>query len=185
MNWIVAIVGAVALLGLAVCCAALVEVFRNIAELRVALNLQDKPTAIKLDAIGARCDEVGLPESIAAEPSSIVVFLSPKCGTCLTIADAFRGGSPETVWFVLSGTPSSEIRAALVASAPRVVLDDDDAIANRLGLHVTPSVLTMTFGEISRAQAVASARQVLGMIPVTTHSRSGLVTTAAFTGGQQ
>jgi hypothetical protein len=164
--WFLAIGGVALALVVVVCAAALVEVFRQLAELRRTLNLQDQAIPLNLRSGEFRADEIGLPPELALEPKSIVVFLSEKCATCLTIAEAFRGGSPATVWFVLPSPPRpAGLLATLAHSAPRVVVDEYDEIANNLGLHVTPAVLTTFYGEITRAQAVASPRQVLGLIP--------------------
>ncbi len=76
----------------AVCFAAQIEVFRNLAEIRSVLNLQDEATPLALANVGVGVGDVGLPDQLAYEPKAIVVFLSAKCGTCLAIADAFRGG---------------------------------------------------------------------------------------------
>ena len=150
----------------AACAAALVEVFRQLAELRSALNLEDQPTPLSLKAGELNVADIGLPDELVAEPKAIVVFLSTSCATCLTIAEAFRGGSPSTVWFVLpESPPPSTLVEILADSAERVILDDGDAIATRLGLNVTPSVLTTSFGQITRAQAVSSGRQVLALVP--------------------
>jgi hypothetical protein len=167
--WVLALGGVALTLLLVVCAAALVEVFRQLAELRRTLNLQDQAIPLNLKSGEFRTDEIGLPPELAVEPRSIVVFLSEKCATCLTIAEAFRGGSPATVWFVLPSPPEPVgLLATLADSARRVVVDEYDEIANRLGLHVTPAVLSISYGEITRAQAVASPRQVLGLIPTVT-----------------
>ena len=154
-----AVVVAVACLGLAlvvaVCFAALLEVFRQLSDIRLVLNLQDEPTPIELRARGLNVEEMGLLLPLANEPKAIVVFLSTKCGTCLSIADAFRGGSPQTVWFVIADSPEApDIAAILSASGRRVMIDVGDATAERIGLSVTPSVLTVVFGTITRAQSV-------------------------------
>lgn len=168
MIWLLALGGVVLTFVMAVSSAALVEVFRQLAELRAVLNLKDEPNPIGLKAGELYADEIGLPKEIATQPEAIVVFLSPKCATCLTIAEAFRGGSPATVWFVLISLPApATLMEALAESAERVILDEDDAIADRIHLHITPSVLATSFGKITRAHAVSSARQVLGLIPTT------------------
>ena len=164
--WVLTIAAVGVALVVVVCCAALVEVFRQIDEIRRALNLQDLPTPLGLKAGDLRTSEIGLPQALADEPQAIVVFLSPKCTTCLAVAEAFRGGSPSTVWFVLSNTPRpTNLLAVLSDSVGRVILDENDRIADEIHLHVTPSVLSVSYGEITRAQAVASPRQVLGLVP--------------------
>jgi hypothetical protein len=166
MIWLLFLGGVAVTFVVAVCAAALIEVFRQLAELRIALNLQDEAIPLSLRAGELSTNEIGLPTALAAEPRTIVVFLSQKCATCLTIAEAFRGGSPVTVWFVLPSPPApTGLLETLVHSNERVVVDENDEIADKLGLHVTPCVLTTSYGEITRAQAVSSPRQVLGLIP--------------------
>ena len=147
--------------------AALVEVFRQLTELRGTLNINDEPIPLGLKAGERRTDEIGLPSELAVEPKAIVVFLSTKCATCLTIAEAFRGGSPATVWFVLPSPPEPTdlIEGGRSQSVDRVIVDADSEIADKLGLNVTPAVLTVSYGEITRAQAVSMPRQVLALIP--------------------
>lgn len=190
MIWPVAVVTLFLAVLVAACCAALVEVFRNLADIRAVLNLQDRPAPLKLKLSDATVDRVGLPEEMRRQPESIVVFLSSKCGTCLTIAEAFHGGAPASVWFVISGaSPADVMLEKLVASRGRVVVDEDDQIAFAIGLNVTPSVLSLSYGEITRAHVVSSARQVLAMIPTVLSSadlsgtHASLTETATVEGG--
>jgi hypothetical protein len=166
MSWLFAAAAVGVTLAVAVCCAAMVEVFRQLAEIRAVLNLQDLPTPLALKAGELQTSAVGLPRDLVTEPQAIVVFLSPKCATCLSVAEAFRGGSPSTVWFVLSSPPTpTNLMETLADSAERVILDENDVIAESIDLNVTPSVLTVSWGEITRAQAVSTPRQVLGLVP--------------------
>jgi hypothetical protein len=161
---------AACVLGLIVmlCAAALVEVFRQLADLRFALNLQDEPTPIGLRSGELRTDAIGLPEEIAAQPNATVIFLSPKCSTCLAIAEAFREGSPADVWFLVPSNPAPLALASVLAeSSDRLVIDFEDAISDRIGLHVTPSVFLASYGDILRAYAVSTPRQVRNLIPTT------------------
>lgn len=65
--------------------------------------------------------------------------------------------------------------AILEASSRRVILDEDDAMADALRLRVTPAVLTVSFGQIARSEAVATARQVMSMIPATIPGDGGAI----------
>jgi hypothetical protein len=167
MSWLAASSEVLLAFVLAICCGALVEVFRNLRDIRTVLNLEDEPTPMELATRELELGDLGFAPALESEPEAIVVFLSSKCGTCRTIAEAFRGGAPETVWFVLSGTPEpTPLLETLAHSLERVIVDIDDEVANRIGVHVTPSVLTLSYGRVTRAQAVSSARQVLRMIPI-------------------
>lgn len=65
-----------------------------------------------------------------------------------------------------SSPPPERLLEVLADSAERVVVDADDEIAHRVGLNVTPTVLAVSYGEVARAHAVSSVRQVLSMIPL-------------------
>lgn len=180
MAWLLLAGGIGLAVLVALCAAALVEVFRQLAEIRHSLNLEDLPIPIALKGGKVGVSEIGLPHAIADAPAAIIVFLSPKCASCLAIAEAFRGGAPGSVWFVLPTPPVPEQMVdALAASAERIVLDEADAIADAVDLRVTPAVLTASYGEISRAQAVSSPRQVMSLIPTVFPSDGGPATSIA------
>lgn len=163
---LVALVASLALLILVIG-AALVEVFRQLDDVRSALNMRDEPIALNLKSRGKNAAELLLPREVEDIPSAIVILLSAKCATCLAVAEAFRGGSPETVWFIVPTDAPSHLLNALAQSAPRVIPDHQEKIAAALGLAVTPSVVTFAYGVVEKAQAVSTARQVMGLIPTT------------------
>lgn len=165
-TWLVGLGAAALAFVVAVVCAALVEVFRQLADVRRAVNLDDAPRPIDLRAGESRVLDVGLPSALAEEPAAIVIFLSQKCATCLAVAEVFRGGAPRTVWFVLPSPPMpTTLLEMLRESSQRVIVDNDDTIANRLGLNITPSVLTVAFGIVTRAEIVSTPRQALSLVP--------------------
>lgn len=163
MIWL-AITAAVLGLCVLLCSSALIEVFRQLSDIRSALQLEDTPRPLQLRRGELRAAEIGLPAHIETEPEAIAIFLSPTCATCLMIADVFRGGSPSTVWFVISEA-GDRIIEALATSRERVVVDHGSRIAARAELNVTPSVLTIRYGEVVRAQSVSTPRQVLTLVP--------------------
>lgn len=166
MIWVLTLGFILCAVVVAISAAALVEVFRQLADIRTALDLQDEPMPLGVKSGELRTDDVGLPREIAIEPQALVVFLSGKCLTCLAVAESFRGGSSETVWFVLTGVPvPASLIEMLSESAERVIIDENDAIAARIGMHVTPAAFITTYGEITRAFAVTTPRQVQRMIP--------------------
>lgn len=148
--------------------AALVEVFRQLADLRAAVNPDDQPVPLDLADKRLHASDLELPAALAALPEAILVFLSTKCAVCRSIAYAFRGGSPESVWFVVYGAEEAraDLVATLDASANRVIVDAEGEIPRRLRLNIRPSVFTVKYGEITRAAAVSSPRQVLSLVPV-------------------
>lgn len=148
----------------AIVCSALVEVYRQLAEIRTALHLEDLPRSLALRPGELQAADIGLPATLSDEPEAIAVFLTTSCSTCLMVAEIFRGGAPSTVWFVIPHV-DSQLSATLSGSSDRIVFDDDGAIAERAGLNVAPSVLTIRFGDVVRAHTVSSPRQVLSLVP--------------------
>lgn len=149
------------------CCGALLEVFRQLAELRKVLSLDDQPRPLNLVRPEISLVELGVPSSIGVKAEEIVVFLSGTCATCLAIAEAFRGGAPESVWFVVAANEKHKVVVPLRSSSERLIIDPEGEIAARLGLEIVPTVLTLRFGAAVRAYAVATPRQVMSLIPTT------------------
>jgi hypothetical protein len=169
VTWLIVVLGLPFAVLILACAAALVEVFRHLAEIRLALDLDDESRPLALRSQGSSSETLGLPSLISHEPQAIVLFLSTKCATCLAIVEAFRGGSPATVWFVISrGHEDRALVTELGHSAARVVVDSNDEIAGRLGLVVTPSLVTFEYGRLVRAETVTTPRQVLRRIPTVT-----------------
>lgn len=166
MLWL-ALGGAFVVAVLTLCCAALVEVFRQLGEMRSVLNLGDQAPPLNIRSRELSSSDLGLPTAVMREPEVIAIFLSAKCATCIAIAEAFRGGAPGTVWFVLSGDGSraSALWEYLKASEGRVLVDANERIARAIDLNVTPAVFTIRWGEVIKAHAVSSPRQVLNLVP--------------------
>ena len=165
MIWLSLAVAAIGLV-VVVSASALVEVFRQLAEIRRALHLEDESLPLGVKSGELSTEEIGLPASVALEPAATVVFLSTKCATCLAIAETFRGGTPPAVWFVLPEHPEPrQLLEVLSSSAERIIVDKNDTITNLLGLHVTPSALITSFGQIREARALSSTRQLQALLP--------------------
>ena len=134
------------------------------------MSLDDMPTPLALATVGLPTDAVGLDRIPRTEPDVIAVFLSASCTICRVVADAFQGGSPQRVWFVIEDTAAARhVYSGLAqASRDRVIWDAGRTIATTTGIDITPSLVGIQFGIISRAFGVSSARQVLIMIPTVT-----------------
>lgn len=163
-----AICGGVIAVLLALVCGALLEVFRQLESIRVITRLDDHPVPLELKAQGRSSHEVGIPIALDEVPEAIAVFLSGKCSTCRTIAAAFKGGAPNDVWFILEADQESArnaLLALLAVSADRAVWDQGSVIADTIGLDVMPSVVSLTYGRLTRAYGVSSVKQVLDLLP--------------------
>jgi hypothetical protein len=155
---------------------ALVEMYRDLAQIREYTGLLDRPQPIELgDREGSRPSEWGLPAELDGKRRALVMFLSDRCATCRTIVWSLHGTVPEHVFLVLEpgpmptggGSGGGELVAAIAERSDRVVIDRDHAIADRMGIHMSPSALVVEDGTIARAVTVPSVRQFEALVTMT------------------
>lgn len=152
---------------LAVVAVATHETLLQIRALRAELGVDDKPMKLEVTR-ELRAAELGI-----GEPGlrCMAVVLSPHCGSCIAIAEAFRGGAPEAMWFVVlaSGADPESLAVTenLDAVRGRLIVDKEERILRALGLEVTPLVLLFDRGLLETAYAVSTPRQVFDLIPTT------------------
>lgn len=148
---------------------ALVELFKQVEQIRGELSLVDVPTELDLGrAHGMPATAVGLPAPLDTQRKALVLFLSTKCATCSSIAAAFRGAIPSAMWVVVEPVVDAEgdtFVQSFELAGDRTIIDYGGGIANRLGLDVTPSALHIENGRMKRAQTVPSSRQAFAMVP--------------------
>jgi hypothetical protein len=152
----------------ALCCGALLEVFRQLESIRVITNLDDHAIPLELRGHGTATASFGFPVPLEDVPEAILVFLSGKCSTCRTIATAFKSGAPANVWFVLevdNEASRQTLMQLLLSSAERVIWDRESQFADTIGLDVMPSVISVEYGRLARAYGVSSVKQVLDLVP--------------------
>lgn len=149
---------------------ALVEVYRQVDQIRTYLRLIDEEIPIDLGAAaGLPATAIGLPAAVGEEPSTLVLFLSNKCTACRSIARAFNGVIPPSLWVVVEPVFDHEADAFIAEhrlGGERLIVDHGGQIAERLRLDVTPSVLFVEGGKLERASSVASSRQLFSMLPL-------------------
>jgi len=151
---------------------ALVELFRQVQQIREFLDLEDRPAQLDLGkARGLPASAVGLPTPLDDARSAVVLFLSNKCATCRSIGAALKGAVPQTMWLVVESLSSDDADAdAFVQefqlSGERTLVDPAGRIAARLGLDITPSAIVVEDGRLHQAKTVPSSRQMFAMLPV-------------------
>ena len=165
-------VGALALLTFALFWA-LVEMFRDVRQMRDALGILDRPLEVDIGpAAGTSPGSHGLPRQLDEAASALVLFLSDRCATCRVLAGAMGGALPAGLWIVVEAA-SDEAAAAFVEShglTPRladgrVAVDSAGAIAARLNLNMTPVAYRVENGVFKDAATVPSMRTLSSMIP--------------------
>jgi hypothetical protein len=169
----VTIIVAVLALVVFVLCGVVLELFRDVRQLRDVAGILDRPLDVEIGAVaGARPSSLGLPGELDAAPSALVVFLSDRCGTCRSIAAGLGGRLPPLVWVVLEArSPESAAKfvesyeLAPLTSEGRLLVDVEGATAGRIGLDVTPAGFRVEDGRIASATTVPSKRYLLSIAP--------------------
>lgn len=148
-----------------ICVLALIDQYRGLLKIRANLGLIDATQPLELAAIGAGTapSAIGLPAGLDLEERTAVLFLSTTCSTCRTIGQALQGRVREPLWLVIEG-PSTEACTKWLSdvrlSGDRIAQDIHGDIAARLGLEIAPSALIFQSGQLVRAAAVSSVRQL-------------------------
>jgi hypothetical protein len=152
---------------------ALIELYRDVRQLREAAGILDRPLSIDIGAVAhAAPSSVGLPPALDAAASAIVLFLSDKCATCRVLAAALDTVVPPGVCVVMeAGDVQSATRFLNAygltpeAAGGMVCLDTSREIADRLGLDVTPVAFRVENGKLASATTVPSARYLFSILP--------------------
>jgi hypothetical protein len=153
--------------------SALVELFRDVRQIRDALGILDRPLSID---IGSAADTApsnhGLPPQLDEAHSALVLFLSERCATCRIIATTLGGALPTGLWIVVEAT-NNQTAAEFIdthglrprLADGRVIIDPAGAIAGRLGLNTTPVAYRIEKGVLKDASTVPSIRYLSSIIP--------------------
>jgi hypothetical protein len=143
----------------------LVEMFDQLKQVRKYLELVDTPTTLDLaDRAGKLPSSVALPSRLDQVHRAVVLFLSNKCETCHTIAESLAGIElPNGLWVVLVPVTSGKFDDFLKRyplRGDRLLIDDGQVIAARIGLDITPAAVIVEDGRMVRAQTVPTVRQL-------------------------
>jgi hypothetical protein len=152
---------------------ALLELYRDVRQLRDVAGILDRPLDVDIGpAAGARPSVYGLPPQIDEQPAAFVLFLSVKCGTCNALAASFNGSPPPGLWVVVEAGSADEAasfldlyRLARHAVSGRVVVDLAGQIARRIGLTMTPVGFRVADGRLTTATTVPSSRYLVSVLP--------------------
>ena len=152
--------------------AALVEMFRDIRQMRDAVGILDRPLPVELGAVaGTAPSTYGLPSALDHAASAVVLFLSERCGTCHMLASALPRALPLELWVVVEGRTAESTSAfleryALSASGEgQVIADPEGEIARRIGLQTTPLGFRVERGVFTYATSVPSSRYLNSIMP--------------------
>ena len=175
MAAVALIATAVLALLLAALCGALVEMFRDVRQIRDALGILDRPLPVDIGAVaGTRPSAHGLPRALDAAATAIVLFLSDRCDTCRALAAGLAKPLPDDLWIVLEARSPESAASFLsahglmpgVAPEERVVVDVAGEIAANVGLNTTPVCFRLQDGVLTHATTVPSSRYLTSILPM-------------------
>lgn len=149
---------------------ALLEMYRDIRQLRDAAGILDRPLVVDITSIeGKSPSEYGLPGTLDSAPSAILLFLSERCLTCRVIAASLGEPLPSTLWVVAEARDSqladNFVKVTNLISHERVLLDIGGQIANRMGLNTSPVGFRIQNGRFASATTVPSTRYLHSILP--------------------
>ena len=167
-------VGLLALL-VAVLFSALVEMYRDLRQVRDALGILDRPLNIDIgEAAGAHPSQFGLPRALDSAGAAIVLFLTERCTTCHAIAAGLSRPMPPDLWIVFEARSAESAAAVLeryglteLASDGRVIPDIQGEIGGRLDVRIAPCGFRVENGRFTYATTVPSTRYLKSILPET------------------
>jgi len=172
-------VGALALL-LAVLFGALVEMYRDVRQLRDAVGILDRPTVVEIgDVEGAMPSDYGLPRALDSAPFAVILFVSDRCMACRKIAASLGRPLPRGLWVVVEAATAAGAEAFLdafnlrtIATDGRLLVDVEGRIAARLGLNMSPVGFRVEQGRLASATTIPSPRYLVSILPEPLRLRS-------------
>lgn len=165
-------VGVLALL-VALLFGALLELYRDVRQLRDVAGILDRPLDVEVgQAAGTRPGAYGLPPALDSATAALVLFLSDRCGTCRALAAGLAKPLPAGLWVVLEARDPQSAAAFLEthgltgpATAGRVLVDVASQIADRIGLDSTPVGFRVENGVLTGATTIPSSRYLTSILP--------------------
>lgn len=155
---------------------ALMELFRQVQQIRQHMDLEDRPAPLALGRLTEEpATSVGLPAELDHARSAMVLFLTSRCATCRSIAAAFKAAVPLAMWVVVEPIADDDADAFVEEFqlvGDRTIVDRGGHIADRLGLDITPAAIFIEHGRLQRAETVPSSRQAFAMLPAVRHLRT-------------
>lgn len=167
-------VGLLALL-VAVLFSALVEMYRDLRQVRDALGILDRPLNIDIGAAaGAHPSQFGLPRALDSAGAAIVLFLTERCTTCQAIAASLPHPLSPDLWIVFEARSAQSAEALLerygltkLVTDGRVIPDVEGAIGSRLDVRIAPAGFRVENGRFTYATTVPSTRYLKSILPET------------------
>ena len=159
-----------------VTCAAVVELFRDLEQVRQLSGYVDTPGEVELpSAVGRSLPALGFPDTWA-DHEGLVVVLSPTCAMCYALGEHLARDPEDAarVLFTNGSRRDLDRFCAETGLAPDGVLfDDGGRVADTLGLRLSPAALVVEGGLLTRAASVPSPRALRSLLPTGRPTRDG------------
>lgn len=145
---------------------ALVEMYRQVEQLRAYLSIEDRVEEIDSAHLAGRAPSAfGLAEHLDTVPAGGVLVLSEKCATCHQLAEWIGPRRPRPELQILVVPQSADNGASFVAEYGLAQHDLVEpvragAVSNALGLHTTPTLLLIEAGRFTAMETVPSVRRL-------------------------
>ncbi|WP_327662662.1 MULTISPECIES: hypothetical protein [unclassified Streptomyces] len=151
-------------LALFIVCGALVEMYRSLEQVRERSGASDAPTKIDVELESGVLAQAGLDAELGAPERALLLILSDRCTTCDVLAAAMGGWVPDDVRVLLHPSSAESARRWLtrhgLLDSPSVIVDTDNHISDVIGIHITPTALRISSGEVLAAHTVPSSRRL-------------------------
>jgi len=165
-------VGVLALLIFALC-GVVIELFRDVRQLREINGILDRPLEVDLeDVAGTFPSAHGLPTGLDAAAAAIILVLSDRCATCHALAGGFNGVLSPGLWVVLEARSPRSAEEFLAryeltstSTGGRLIVDVAGRIAESIGLRTTPVGFRVREGRIVSATTIPSLRYLTSILP--------------------
>jgi len=149
---------------------ALLELYRDVRQLREAAGILDRPLSVDIGPlVNTAPSKYGLPEALDSTASALLLFLSERCLTCRVIASSLAQSLPPGLWVVAESRNAQAAEKFLevtnLRTDDRVTLDVEGKIAARLGINTSPVGFRIESGRFVSATTVPSVRYLFSILP--------------------
>jgi len=152
---------------------ALLEMYRDVRQLRDVAGILDRPLSVDIGRVqGTVPSGYGLAPALDAASAALILFVSETCSTCRVLAASFDTSLPAGLWIVVEARSAESASAFLastslgtLSSTGRVAVDVAGQIAGRLGLDTTPVGFRVENGRLVSATTVPSVRYLSTILP--------------------
>lgn len=171
------LVAGLALLFAIVLAAALVELHTEFQQVRNIAGIVDTSVVVELPPNRSSVpSDHGLPTRLDDE-TVLLLFVTPRCATCHSLARAMGGRVPRGLVPVVTATTvdmAHEWMQEMGLPRDAVIVDEDQRVADSVGVQSSPTGVFVRAGRIEKAATVPSLDTLKSMMKEQTHEAQQL-----------